>query len=60
MIERIRLVDDAAAQAPETAEAPAPHDVRPVRRRLPKQRSAMVTRFSVAGAEGVSALVIET
>jgi ribonucleoside-diphosphate reductase alpha chain len=38
-----------------TEEAPAaasPHEVRPVRRRLPKQRSAMVTRFSVAGAEG--------
>src|SRR5262249_21256628 len=30
----------------------AAHDVRPVRRRLPRQRSAMVTRFSVAGAEG--------
>jgi ribonucleoside-diphosphate reductase alpha chain len=26
--------------------------VRPVRKRLPKQRPAMVTRFSVAGAEG--------
>jgi ribonucleoside-diphosphate reductase alpha chain len=39
----------------ETEEAPAPtspHEVRPVRRRLPKQRSALVTRFSVAGAEG--------
>ncbi|MGH3303110.1 MAG: LAGLIDADG family homing endonuclease, partial [Streptosporangiaceae bacterium] len=38
-----------------TEEAPAlasPHEVRPVRRRLPKQRSALVTRFSVAGAEG--------
>ena len=34
------------------AEAAAPHEVRPVRRRLPKQRSATVTRFSVAGAEG--------
>jgi ribonucleoside-diphosphate reductase alpha chain len=32
--------------------ASAPHEVRPVRRRLPKQRSATVTRFSVAGAEG--------
>ncbi len=29
-----------------------PHEVRPVRRRLPRQRSATVTRFSVAGAEG--------
>ncbi len=38
-----------------TEEAPAPassHEVRPVRRRLPRQRSATVTRFSVAGAEG--------
>ena len=35
------------------AEAPAPgHEVRPVRRRLPRQRPASVTRFSVAGAEG--------
>ncbi len=32
--------------------AATPHEVRPVRRRLPRQRSAMVTRFSVAGAEG--------
>jgi ribonucleoside-diphosphate reductase alpha chain len=36
----------------EAAEPAAPHEVRPVRRRLPKQRTAMVTRFSVAGAEG--------
>jgi ribonucleoside-diphosphate reductase alpha chain len=47
----------AAAQpdAPEarTEAAPAPgREVRPVRRRLPRQRPAMVTRFSVAGAEG--------
>ena len=40
-----------ARKKPE-AEAAAPHDVRPVRRRLPKQRPATVTRFSVAGAEG--------
>ena len=42
------------AQAPEpaAAEAAVPHEVRPVRRRLPRQRSATVTRFSVAGAEG--------
>jgi ribonucleotide reductase alpha subunit len=41
------------AEAKATAADPAPpHEVRPVRRRLPKQRSAMVTRFSVAGAEG--------
>src|SRR4029077_17104009 len=42
-----------AAEAETAAAEPtAPHEVRPVRRRLPKQRSAMVTRFSVAGAEG--------
>ena len=39
---------EAAAQAP----AAAPHEHRPVRRRLPRQRPATVTRFSVAGAEG--------
>jgi ribonucleoside-diphosphate reductase alpha chain len=38
------------AEAPEVAAAP--HEVRPVRRRLPRQRAATVTRFSVAGAEG--------
>jgi ribonucleoside-diphosphate reductase alpha chain len=45
-----------SAAKKKTAEAaePAatPHEVRPVRRRLPKKRPAMVTRFSVAGAEG--------
>src|SRR4029077_20231259 len=43
-----------AKKKPETAAAVATpsHDVRPVRRRLPRQRPAMVTRFSVAGAEG--------
>jgi ribonucleoside-diphosphate reductase alpha chain len=43
-----------AAQAPAAAPAPAPeqHEHRPVRRRLPRQRPATVTRFSVAGAEG--------
>jgi ribonucleoside-diphosphate reductase alpha chain len=43
-----------AKKKPETAAAVATpsHDVRPVRRRLPKQRPATVTRFSVAGAEG--------
>jgi ribonucleotide reductase alpha subunit len=40
---------EAEAKAGEPA---APHEVRPVRRRLPKRRSATVTRFSVAGAEG--------
>jgi len=36
----------------EAAAEAAPHEVRPVRRRLPRQRTATVTRFSVAGAEG--------
>jgi len=36
----------------EAARPATPHEVRPVRRRLPKQRPANVTRFSVAGAEG--------
>ena len=40
----------------ETAATPVPaaepHEHRPVRRRLPKTRSATVTRFDVAGAEG--------
>jgi ribonucleoside-diphosphate reductase alpha chain len=40
-----------AKKKPAEAEA-APHEVRPVRRRLPRQRTATVTRFSVAGAEG--------
>jgi len=43
----------AAKKAEKTEEAPAPVEVaRPVRKRLPKQRPATVTRFSVAGAEG--------
>jgi ribonucleoside-diphosphate reductase alpha chain len=43
-----------ARKKPEAAAAAATpsHDVRPVRRRLPKARPATVTRFSVAGAEG--------
>ena len=48
--------DGAAAQpegaAAQAGEVPAGREVRPVRRRLPRQRPAMVTRFSVAGAEG--------
>ena len=41
------------AEAGAAAPAPAaPHEHRPVRRRLPRQRPATVTRFSVAGAEG--------
>ncbi|MFY9652398.1 vitamin B12-dependent ribonucleotide reductase, partial [Trebonia sp.] len=47
----------AEAQAPAPVQSPAPAPVqedvnRPVRRRLPKTRSATVTRFDVAGAEG--------
>ena len=45
----------AGAGAAAGAQAPAAHDAvvhRPVRRRLPRQRPATVTRFSVAGAEG--------
>jgi ribonucleoside-diphosphate reductase alpha chain len=34
------------------AAAPEPQEHRPVRRRLPKTRSATVTRFDVSGAEG--------
>src|SRR5208282_1082614 len=49
-------LSDARKKPAETAaatQAPAaPHEHRPVRRRLPRQRPATVTRFSVAGAEG--------
>jgi ribonucleoside-diphosphate reductase alpha chain len=38
--------------AAEPAAEGAAREVRPVRRRLPRQRSATVTRFSVAGSEG--------
>jgi len=45
-----------ARKKPAETEAPAAavqtHDHRPVRKRLPRQRPATVTRFSVAGAEG--------
>jgi ribonucleoside-diphosphate reductase alpha chain len=40
------------APAAPVAPAPEQHEHRPVRRRLPKTRSATVTRFDVAGAEG--------
>jgi ribonucleoside-diphosphate reductase alpha chain len=40
---------EAEAPAPAPAE---PHEHRPVRKRLPKQRSATVTKFNVAGAGG--------
>ena len=43
---------EASAAAGAPAPAAAPHEHRPVRRRLPRQRPATVTRFSVAGAEG--------
>jgi ribonucleoside-diphosphate reductase alpha chain len=42
----------AKKKAAEATGPATPHEVRPVRRRLPKQRAATVTRFSVAGAEG--------
>jgi ribonucleoside-diphosphate reductase alpha chain len=41
-----------AVQAAQAGEAAAGREVRPVRKRLPRQRPATVTRFSVAGAEG--------
>ena len=41
-----------AAGAVVEAERAVPVAARPVRRRLPRQRSATVTRFSVAGSEG--------
>jgi ribonucleoside-diphosphate reductase alpha chain len=49
--------EPAQAQAEQSAAAaetqPAkPHEHRPVRRRLPKKRSATVTKFDVAGASG--------
>jgi ribonucleoside-diphosphate reductase alpha chain len=43
----------ASAQAVAPAVAPAdPHGHRPVRKRMPKKRSATVTKFDVAGASG--------
>ncbi|HEY7262071.1 MAG TPA: vitamin B12-dependent ribonucleotide reductase [Trebonia sp.] len=38
--------------APAPAAAQEPHEHRPIRRRLPKKRSATVTKFNVAGAGG--------
>jgi ribonucleoside-diphosphate reductase alpha chain len=43
---------EVAAPTPAPAQVPEPHEHRPVRRRLPKKRSATVTKFNVAGAEG--------
>jgi ribonucleoside-diphosphate reductase alpha chain len=39
-------------QAQPVQQAPEPHEHRPVRKRLPKRRSATVTKFDVAGADG--------
>ncbi len=44
--------DAAARPAAAAQQGAGSHDQRPVRRRLPKQRSATVTRFSVGGSEG--------
>jgi ribonucleoside-diphosphate reductase alpha chain len=44
-------LSDARKKPDKAAEEPA-REVRPVRRRLPRQRPASVTRFSVSGAEG--------
>ncbi len=41
-----------AQAAPGLAQQTEPHEHRPVRKRLPKKRSATVTKFNVAGAEG--------
>jgi ribonucleoside-diphosphate reductase alpha chain len=50
---RNKTEEQEAAPVPNTpAVTPEPHEHRPVRRRLPKTRSATVTRFDVAGAEG--------
>ena len=43
---------EAAPVAAAPVAAPEPREHRPVRKRLPKTRSAAVTRFDVAGAEG--------
>jgi ribonucleoside-diphosphate reductase alpha chain len=45
-------LSDARKKPAEAAVPAAPHEHRPVRKRLPRQRPATVTRFSVAGAEG--------
>ena len=44
--------DKAAEVAAPVEAAPAPHEYRPVRKRLPRTRSAVVTRFDVASAKG--------
>jgi ribonucleoside-diphosphate reductase alpha chain len=50
--EAVAAAEPAASAPALAAAAAAGHDQRPVRRRLPRQRSATVTRFSVAGSEG--------
>ncbi|HTR93704.1 MAG TPA: vitamin B12-dependent ribonucleotide reductase [Trebonia sp.] len=45
-------VQEAAPVPAIASQAPEPREHRPVRRRLPKTRSATVTRFDVSGAEG--------
>ena len=49
---RKKPAEATAVQAAPVAPAAPPEQHRPVRRRLPRQRPATVTRFSVAGAEG--------
>jgi ribonucleoside-diphosphate reductase alpha chain len=49
---RKKPAEATALQAAPVAPAAPPEQHRPVRRRLPRQRPATVTRFSVAGAEG--------
>jgi ribonucleoside-diphosphate reductase alpha chain len=45
-------LSDARKKPDKVAAEEPPREVRPVRRRLPRQRPASVTRFSVSGAEG--------
>jgi ribonucleoside-diphosphate reductase alpha chain len=45
-------LSDARKKPDKAAAAEPAREVRPVRRRLPRQRPASVTRFSVSGAEG--------
>ncbi|MDR0342008.1 MAG: vitamin B12-dependent ribonucleotide reductase [Nocardiopsaceae bacterium] len=45
-------LSDGRKKQEKAAEPEPPHEVRPVRRHLPKKRPADVTRFSVAGATG--------
>ncbi|HUK73225.1 MAG TPA: vitamin B12-dependent ribonucleotide reductase [Streptosporangiaceae bacterium] len=47
-----KKVAGSATAIAETGEQAEPHKAPPVRRRLPKQRTATVTSFSVGGAEG--------